>query len=70
MDKAGSLYCQKNHNIVHGFSLTPCVSQFSQSEEVSQANIRVGLLEKRLDNSSKEVWALYVEYASSSYMHR
>lgn len=28
---------------------------FLQSDEVAQANIRVGLLEKRLDNSSKEV---------------
>jgi hypothetical protein len=28
---------------------------FLQLDEVAQANIRVGLLEKRLDNSSKEV---------------
>ena len=31
------------------------LSPFGQNEELSQANIRIGLLEKRLENINKEV---------------
>ena len=47
--------CEYYKHVSQGSYNFTVLPPFGQNEELSQANIRIGLLEKRLENINKEV---------------